>query len=61
MRSSGHKNSDVRSNVMKLLGVRVAIDDAEKGHLQIISQERGGGDKLEANITYTLVDRRYVT
>ena len=61
MRSSGHKNSDVRSNVMKLQGVRVAIDDAGKGHLQIISQERGGCDKLEANITYTLVDRRYVT
>lgn len=32
-----------------------------KGYLQIVSQERGGGDKLETDVTYPILDCRYVT
>jgi hypothetical protein len=34
---------------------------ARNRHLQIVSQERSGGDKLEADVTYTIFDSRYVT
>jgi hypothetical protein len=37
------------------------VIEVSEGHSQIITQERGGGDKLETNITHILLDRRYVT
>ena len=60
-RKSGHTNSPVKNNVTKLQGVRIYDRGIWKGFSQIISQEGGGGDKLEANIAYTLSDRRYIT
>ena len=54
--NSGHRNSPVKNNVMKLQEVRIWGRGTRKRFLQIISQERGGGDKLETDITYTLFD-----
>jgi len=56
-RNSGHRNRTVKSNVIKLRGVRACDRGVRKRFLQIVSQERGGGDKLETNITCTLLDR----
>lgn len=61
LRRSGHRNSVVKNNVIKLQGVRIPDWGTGEGFSQIVSQERGGGDKLETNITYTLSDRRDVT
>jgi len=55
LRNSGHKNSVVKSRVIKLQGEN-CDQNFEKKFLQIISQERGGGDELETNVTDTIFD-----
>ena len=61
LRNNGQMNSSVKSKVMKLWEMRVCNQGTSKRYLQIVSQERGGGDKLEADMTHTISDSGYVT